>query len=337
MLLLSLLPVLYASTTNAANPRLLPRADDVCLHQEDFREKVIQGDLAKASDFWASVGAQKVLSDYLDSHGVANWANDFLGSGYDCGSFPASNNCRSPEKASCSKYDPNAKYYLQISMSNLYNGFIRWHEALQDAAIQEVTSGIKGITDDWGPPKPSSVDVLGLILGASMAVTGFTDEAVEFPVEASMEIFQSVMEASKEAAAQDPADLEGDLEKSLGECFALMKSKLETAVQEIYLANSVGDQLASGLTGIFGHMLNPKEKILRIFNNGVWLDADIVNKAMDEWIKSMVQLIHDGLVVEAWKATTADQGYKKTILHRQSVSPSIPILDGILTDSIGGD
>ena len=50
--------ILHAATTLAANPRLVARQDEICLHQEDFREVVIQSDLAKAADFWSSIGTQ---------------------------------------------------------------------------------------------------------------------------------------------------------------------------------------------------------------------------------------------------------------------------------------
>lgn len=321
---LTFAPLLYAATTLAANPRLIARQDDVCLHQEDFREVVIKGDSAKARDFWNSMGATQIVSDYLNSHGTKNWANDFLGSNYDCGNFPASNNCRSPDKGSCPGYSPKPKYYIQIAMSNLYNAFVRWHEALQDTAIQEITSGISEITDDWGPPKPNSDDIMSMILGASISVTGFTDEAVKLPIEASMSVFEAAISAAKKAAEQDPDALEGDLKTALGKCFALMKSQLETTVQSTFRADSALDLVTSiinpGLFGIELPVLDPKARVIGFMNDGVFLDSDIVNRAMDAWINSMTSLIHDGLVVKAWQTTNSEFGYKNIVLKKEKVS-----------------
>jgi hypothetical protein len=323
---LTFTPLLYAATTLAANPRLVARQDDVCLHQEDFRENVIKGDSAKARDFWNGMGATQIISDYLNSHGVRNWANDFLGSNYDCGSFPASSNCRSPDVGSCPRYDPKPKYYIQIAMSNLNNAFIRWHEALQDSAIKEITSGIPEITGDWGPPKADSNDIVGMVLGASMSVTGFTDEAVKLPIEASMSIFESAISAAKTAAEQDPDELEGDLVTALGKCFDLMKSQLDTTVRSTFRADSPLDLVTSivnPLVGIALPALDPRAKIIGFMNDGVFLDSDIVNRAMDAWIESMTSLIHDGLVVKAWQTTNSEFGYKNIVLKKEKVSQSV--------------
>lgn len=321
----ALAPVLYVPSALAVDPRLLVR-DDICLHQEDFRDKVIQGDPAKAKDFWNGMKATEALADYLTKNGMDDWANSFLGAPYDCGNFPASNNCRSPDKDSCSKYDPPVKYYIQTAMSNFYNALYRWHEALQDTVLKEVTAGIQEISDDWGPPAPPAVDIVELVLGAVTTVAGFLDEAIAGPIEKAMAIFEQIQKINEAAATDNPDDLEKDLNKALGQTFDNFNKQLQTTVAQVFQGKFENTPLCKPSANILCRkrlVVHPTQSITNIFADGVWLDSTIVNKAVDAWLGSMTGLIHEGLIVAAIKESKGgkDEPFFKTVLRTFPVRP----------------
>jgi hypothetical protein len=326
-------PLLFTTLSLAANPRLLSslseKRDDICQHQTDFRE-MINGDPAKAKDFWTSINATAVLTDYLITHGARGWANDYLGAPYDCvGQFPNAANCRSPDPNSCPNYNPPVKYYIQTSMSNLYSSFVQWHEALQDTVLAGLSTDIKTITDDWGPPEAESDEILDLVLGALKTLTGFLEPEIAEPIEKIMDVYDLITDATKSKAESDPNAIEKELEAALGDSFKLLNGQIQAGVSQVFDGPTAPDCNSPICQSIHIGMVIDKgaqaKKITDYFEDGAFLDSEIVQKSTAAWIDSMKALIHDGLVVLAWNNSmdSSQPEFARTVLKIWAVSNPI--------------
>lgn len=314
-------PLHFAASTLAADPRLLLGRDYTCDQQMHFSTEITKGDATKTADFWNSLNATETLVDFFSHHFTTNWPSSLLGSAINCGNFPASSTCGPPptDSSPCT-YDPPINWYLQIAMANLYNTFVQWHEALQDSILKELAGGIQKITDDWGPPEPSSVDVTNMILGAVMTLSGFLDEEISGPIEQIMGVFDYLLEQVGDSVAGDPSELDRDLTKALGEIFGLVKSQLETEVNTLF-------GVKQDCTGIQCEIHNSKRVVLdphsnpvvQALANGAYLDSTIVNKATAEWIKAAQDLMNEALVVFALQDTKNERGGTQYVLRIAAV------------------
>jgi len=193
-------------------------------------------------------------------------------------------------------------------MSNFYLGLSQWHEALQDAVLEGVTSDIETINNYWGNPEPESSKVLDLVLGAITIVAGFAQPELGEPIASLVGVFEAIRDAAK---GKDPKDISGALRESLGSAFKLLHSGIKTIVAQVFMGGNSKAKKADCETDLcrqireqihyHRRMVLSKgaeaRKLSKIFANGAFLDINIVRKSITRWIDSAINLIKEGLVV----------------------------------------
>ncbi|THC96194.1 hypothetical protein EYZ11_004313 [Aspergillus tanneri] len=230
-------------------------------------------DKVTPADTWKTSNAERFLWDFLVNNGTEDWASQIT------------------QQTIGSSEGGSKMYFIQISMARCFGMFLQMHEAMQDYAIEQLSSGIKGIVSDLGTPKVDS-SIVPLLLGVMATASSFAPTLwfVGSPLAFASGLFSSM---SALMSANPPELSTNDaLEEQLGKVFGPAQKHLEESIKTIFNGKPLFHW--DGDYGI-------KRHIADTFADGKFLDKNIVNKAVESWKKAVTHQITQGLVVNALK------------------------------------
>lgn len=274
-----LLALLVAGTS--ALPQLVPREETCDMMYNTADPRILK-------ETWENSGAADFLDKFLTDTGVPDWTNHFFrdvfntpgGTPFDCVA-PRTTQCGAARD--CTAYDPHEAFFVHQSIATLYSQYNRVYEAMQDAAVEELGSGIQEIVDAFvAPPGDSSylftILVGAFVSGAALAGPHWQVGAPLTGVVGALNLASGMYAASPKS----PMDYEKNLSKSLVDFYKGYRDTLDKTVGQIF--GGKFDEIDTMKD-------DPKSWLLGTFERGKLLDQAYASEGTTALLDNVRKLI----------------------------------------------
>lgn len=247
---------------------------------------------------WVDSGAEKFLSDFLDGHGPLSWSRDLLtqtgaggsqgGTQYSCIDID-STTCGPPDD--CLTYEPVEAFFVHTQMSNLFAALQKLQTRHIKDAVVAISSDIHQIVETFGVVKDDGsaavlkglLAVVGSLSGAAGAAGGAGSAGAPF-AGAALSLFSAAVGYGSPDPAKTAEAVQGEITDKYGQMFALAMGQINETVKVIFGGKEASlpnfkrrfvVDLDQNLRDI------QKDSIHQYFQDGVWLDPEAFNDAID--------------------------------------------------------
>ncbi|KAG7409901.1 Multidomain esterase [Fusarium oxysporum f. sp. rapae] len=272
---------------------------------------------------WKESGSADWWDKWIHKNGAEAWSDHFFmqvmnqpgGSTFDCNKL-SSDSCGLPEGKNCSDYIPPQGFYMHFQIANLFNAFRSlWMDSVENA-IEQLSSGIKTIVQEYGtPPHQDNGDFLNMLVGILTSLAGFGAEKALFTgtMTSFAGIFASMSAGSSWETTVSPETLNEELEMAYGDMFRKVMNSTKTFVPFIFNGSLPKGWNDKQMT----------EYVYDFFKDGDWLSKDITSPAIDHYLEQVRKKWNEFAVVKAMKSRNKADYFLMVSDHHNGVG-SIP-------------